>query len=304
MKKGLLSLEGVQAKWILGILRQAEALKRNRKTQGLLAGKTLGLLFTKPSTRTRISFEVAMNELGGHVSFLQSGDVGMGSREAVQDVARTLSRYLSGLVVRAHAHKDIELMQAYSSVPVINGLSDSFHPCQALTDLFTVWEKKKTFKDVTLAYVGDGNNVLHSLLLGASLVGLNIRVATPKGYEPESKILKLAQKYARKSGAKITVGRDPRQAVKKCDFVYTDVWTSMGQESEQKKRLKAFKGYQINSSLLKLAKPKVYVLHCLPAHRGEEITNAVIEGKRSIVFDQAENRLHVQKALLIKLLKD
>jgi ornithine carbamoyltransferase len=304
MKKNLLSLEEYHLSWMQGIFEEALKLKRSRgKLRRDLSGRTLGLLFSKPSTRTRVSFEVAMYELGGHTSFLKGSEIGMGAREEVRDVARTLSRYLSALVVRSHSQKDLEEFGRFSTVPVINGLSELFHPCQALTDLFTIWERKKTFRGLTLAYIGDGNNVLHSLLFGASRVGLNVRVASPKGYGPSGRILSLTKKVFKRSKALLEVGHDPDEAVKGAHVVYTDVWTSMGQEKERTKRLRAFQRFQVNSKLLKKAHPKAWVMHCLPAHRGEEITGSVIESKHSIVFDQAENRLHVQKAILLSLLK-
>ncbi|MBI2871281.1 MAG: ornithine carbamoyltransferase [Candidatus Omnitrophica bacterium] len=285
------------------LFRTARALKKNRSHRKDLESRTLGLVFSKPSTRTRISFEVAMAELGGRTTFMRETEVGMGEREEIRDVARTLSRYLAGIVVRTHSQRHLEELARYSSVPVINGLSESHHPCQALADLFTIWELKGGFRGITLSYVGDGNNVLNSLLMGASRLGLNVCVASPKGYGPKPSLIRMAGKAARRAGGALEVGEDPKKAVREADFVYTDVWTSMGFEEERDERIKAFRPYQLNAGLVAHAKKGVRVMHCLPAHRGEEITGAVIDGPKSIVFEQAENRLHVQKAILLDLLK-
>ena len=301
--KHLLSLKDWSPSWTEGLFQTARRLKRTRRPRTDLAGKTLGLLFAKPSTRTRISFEVAMTELGGAATFMQASEVGLGVREEVRDVARTLSRYLSGIVVRAHAQRIIEELARYSRIPVINGLSDTYHPCQALADLFTIWERKGRLKGIKLAYVGDGNNVLHSLLLAGSQLGLSMRVASPKGYGPKPAILATARKQAAKSGGLVQIGRDPVAAVKGADIVYTDVWTSMGCEDEEGDRKKVFRPYQVNNRLVSKAARGALIMHCLPAHRGEEITASVIDSRQSIVFDQAENRLHVQKAILLSLLK-
>lgn len=267
-----------------------------------LKGKSLGLVFQKPSTRTRVSFEVGMAQLAGGVVYLGPDEVGLGEREATKDVAKTLSRYLDGIVIRAFSHQVVTELAEFATIPVINGLSDLLHPCQALSDLYTIEEKKGGFKGIKLAFIGDGNNVCHSLLYGCSKVGLDLSIATPGDYEPKKEILDQASAEASRSGARIEVTDDPSKATADADIVYTDVWVSMGKESEYKKRLKAFKPYQVNSDLLKDARPDYLIMHCLPAHRDEEITDEVIDSPHSIVFDQAENRLHVQKAILLLLL--
>ncbi|MDI6655662.1 MAG: ornithine carbamoyltransferase [Candidatus Hydrothermarchaeota archaeon] len=275
----------------------AKFKKRNFK---VLKEKTLAMMFEKASTRTRVSFEVAMTQLGGHAVYLDWTDMQLRRGETIKDTARTLSRYVDGIMLRANKHEDAVEMGKYSTVPVINGLTDLEHPCQVLSDLFTIKEFKKSF-DVKLAYIGDGNNVCNSLLLGSSIVGMDISVACPKGYEPNEEILRKAKKYAKKSGAKIEITHNPASAVADADIVYTDVWVSMGQESEEEKRLRDFKNYQVNAGLIKKARNPL-IMHCLPAKRGLEITEEVLESKNSIVFEQAENRLHVQKALLCLLL--
>ncbi|MFH1854761.1 MAG: ornithine carbamoyltransferase [Candidatus Omnitrophota bacterium] len=296
MKKGFLTINDLTKADIEEIFSLAAELKVNRKTHAaLLKNKTIGLIFEKPSTRTRVSFEVGIYELGGNVIYLSSDEIELGKREAIKDAARALSRYLDGVVVRTFSHDRLLEMTRFSAIPVINGLTDLLHPCQALSDLFTVKEKKG-LNGVTFAFVGDGNNVLNSLLYGCNKMGIKIKVACPKGYEPDENIL-------RETEAVTELFNKPEDAVKDADVVYTDVWTSMGQEKEYKKRLKVFKKFQVNSKLLGLARKNAIVMHCLPAHRGEEITDEVLDGKQSIVFDQAENRLHVQKAILVKLLK-
>jgi len=268
-----------------------------------LERKTLGLIFQKPSLRTKVSFEVAMAQLGGYAIYMSPDEVKLGQREEIRDVARTLSRYLDGIVARTFKHQDILELAEYSDVPVINGLSDFSHPCQALSDLFTVKEKKGTLKGVKFAFVGDGNNVCNSLLMISARLGVDVVVAAPKGYEPDREVVKIALDFAAVNGSKVTVSSDPDKAIAGADVIYTDVWTSMGQEKEVKERLKAFKRFQINSGLCSKAKKDYYIMHCLPAHRGEEITDECMESEHSIVFDQAENRLHVEKAILLLLLK-
>lgn len=296
MKKDLLAIKDLTKTEIEDIFSLAAQLKVNRKTHAApLRNKTIGLIFEKPSTRTRVSFEVGVHELGGNTIYLSSDEVELGKREAIKDAAKVLSRYLDGMVVRTFSHDRLLEMAGFSSIPVINGLTDLLHPCQALSDLFTIKEKKG-LDSVTFAFVGDGNNVLNSLLYGCSKMGIKIKVACPKNYEPDKKILK-------EIGTAAELYNKPEDAVKGADIVYTDVWTSMGQEKERKKRLKDFKKFQVNSKLISLAKKDAMVMHCLPAHRGEEITDEVLDGKQSIVVDQAENRLHVQKAILVKLLK-
>lgn len=244
-----------------------------------------------------------MTQLGGHSVYLGPEDIKLGVREAVKDVARVLSKYLDAIVARTFSHSDIAELAKFSAIPVINGLSDLMHPCQALSDIYTIREKTAKIRNIKLAYIGDGNNVLNSLMEAVSKLGLYISIATPKGYEPDKEILKTSKKNALKSGARITFSNNPTEAVKDADFIYTDVWTSMGKEHERKARLKAFKGFQVNSSLIAGCKKKCLIMHCLPAHRQEEITDEVLDSPNSIVFEQAENRLHVQKAVLILLLE-
>ncbi len=267
-----------------------------------LSGKSLALLFEKPSLRTRVSFEVAMRQLGGEVIYLSPAEVGLGKRESVPDVARVLSRYVDVIAARTFSHHTLEMLADYTSVPVINALSDLEHPCQALADLFTIYEKKGELKGLTLAFIGDGNNVAHSLILAASLSGVNFRFASPKGYQIQNKILLLAQDYSRDSGAEILCTEDPHLAVSDADIVYTDVWTSMGQDKEAEKRRQAFASYQVNSKLLSSAKEDAIVMHPLPAHHGEEVADNILYSPASVVFDQAENRMHLEKALLAEML--
>ncbi|MBI5253620.1 MAG: ornithine carbamoyltransferase [Euryarchaeota archaeon] len=274
--------------------------KLKKKNFKVLNEKTLAMIFEKPSTRTRVSFEAAMTQLGGHAIYLDRTNTQLKRGETIKDTARTLSRYVDGIMLRANEHEDVVELGGYSTVPVINGLTDLEHPCQVLSDLFTIKEFKNSF-NVKLAYVGDGNNVCNSLLLGSSIVGMDISVACPKGYEPDEEILRKAKKYAKKSGADIEITADPAAAVTGAEIIYTDVWVSMGQESEEKNRLRDFKNYQVNAKLVRKASSPL-VMHCLPAKRGLEITDEVLESKNSIVFEQAENRLHVQKALLCLLL--
>ena len=281
------------------LLDDAAALKRDpRPADAPLRGKALAMIFEKPSLRTRLSFDIAMRDLGGHSSYLSPAEVGLGRRESVSDVARVVSRYVDVVVLRTFAHETLEEFARYSSVPVINGLSELSHPCQGLADIFTIRERKGPLRKVVAAYVGDGNNVAHSLMLAAGRTGLTLRVAHPDGFAPLARYRELAADAARESGAHLTYGTDPVAAVRGADVVYTDVWTSMGQEQEYERRRRAFQGFQVNAELLAHAKPDAIVLHDLPAHRGEEITDDVIDGPQSAVFDQAENRLHAQKAVL------
>lgn len=300
MKKDFVSLKTLSASEIDALFEKADSLKREKS--GLLQGRSLALIFQKPSMRTRVSFEVGMFQLGGQTVYLGPEDIQLGVRETVGDIAQVLSRYVDGIAARTFAHKDVETLAREASVPVINGLSDAEHPCQTLADLYTIRNIYRKLKGIKIAYVGDGNNVLSSLLHGAALVGADVSAATPKGYEPDKTILREAESFAKKSGSRIRVGNDPKEAVKDADIVYTDVWTSMGQEKEREKRLKSFDGFQVNEALMKKAKPSARFMHCLPAHRGEEVSTKVLEGKNSIVLDQAENRLHVQKAILVTLL--
>jgi len=277
----------------------------NMKARGwssLLSEKVLALMFEKPSLRHRVSFEVAMRQLGGNCIYLSPAEVGLGQRESVADVARVLSSYVDCIAARTFSHHTLETLAAYSRVPVINALSDLEHPCQALADLLTIYEKKGELEGLSIAFIGDGNNVAHSLLLGATLSGMSFRIASPTGYTANEKILNLALQYAAESGGAILCTEDPRQAVSQADIVYTDVWTSMGQESEAEKRRRAFAGYQVNSELLSLAKEDAIFMHDLPAHRGEEVTDEVIDGLQSVAFEQSENKMHLLKALLVEIL--
>ncbi len=305
MKKDLISLADLSSSEIWDILNLAQELKEEWAAGGnipRLVGKSLGMIFQKPSLRTRVSFEMAMKHLGGHALYLSPDEIQLGKRESVADVARVLSRYVDGIMARVFAHSDLEELARYSRVPVINGLSDYSHPCQALSDLFTILEKKGRLTGLKLAWVGDGNNVLHSLLFGCSKVGMDIVAATPEGYEPDGQVVEMAFAFARESSSTVELTNDPVAAVKGADVIYTDTWVSMGQEAEQKKRLEVFPPYQVNAALVSRARPDVIVMHCLPAHRGQEITDGVADGPHSVIFDQAENRMHVQKAILAILL--
>lgn len=283
------------------IIKTSELLKTQLKagiSHPILKGKTLAMIFEKPSTRTRVSFEVGMWQLGGYALYLSTSDLQIGRGETIADTARTLSRYVDGIMARVFFHKTIVELAHYSKVPVINGLSDFTHPCQGLADLFTVYEKKGRFKGLKLAYIGDGNNVSHSLIYGCSKMGINITIASPKGFEPDEKVVSDAKIEAGLNNSEVIITNDPEEAAKDADIIYTDVWTSMGQEKEREERLKAFRSYQINSELVKLAKKDYIFMHCLPAHRGEEVTDDVADSQNSVIFDQAENRLHTQKAIL------
>lgn len=301
MKKDLLSITDLRRKEIEGLVEQARRMKHN-KPASLLSGRTLALLFEKPSLRTRVSFEMAMYQLGGHSIYLSPEEVGLGRRESVADVARVLSRYVDGMAARTFSQETLRILAGRSSVPVINALSDLEHPCQALSDLLTIYEEKGKLSGLTLAFIGDGNNVANSLLLAASLVGMNVHLASPPGYEVKKEVLSKGRKFAALSGSQIHLTDEPRKAVKGADVVYTDVWVSMGQEAEREERRRAFSGYQVDDRLLSLAKRDVLFMHPLPAHHDEEICAGLLDDRRSVVFDQAENRLHLQKALLVKLL--
>jgi ornithine carbamoyltransferase len=283
------------------ILKTAELLKSQHlrgEEHLLLKGKTLAMIFEKPSTRTRVSFEVGMWQLGGYALYLNASDLQLGRGETIADTARVLSRYVDGIMARVFAHQTILDLAQYSGVPVINGLSDFTHPCQVLADLFTIYEKKGRLPGLKLAYVGDASNVAHSLLYGCSKVGMDITLGCPKGFEPNPQVVSEAREEAKRSGCEVNLTNDPKAAVKGADIVYTDVWTSMGKEKEHGKRVKIFRPYQVNAKLVKEAKEDYLFMHCLPAHRGEEVTDEVADSKYSVIFDQAENRLHVQKALL------
>ncbi|NWG03164.1 MAG: ornithine carbamoyltransferase [Syntrophaceae bacterium] len=299
--KSIDSLSNLNQKEIKEILKTSTLLK-SQLARGeehlLLKGKTLAMIFEKPSTRTRVSFEVGMWQLGGVALYLSAGDLQLGRGETIADTARTLSRYVHGIMARVFAHQTILDLIKYSTVPVINGLSDFTHPCQGLADLFTIYEKKGRLSGLTLAYVGDGNNVAHSLIYGCSKVGMDITLACPKGYEPNLEVIIEAKEEGKRTGSHVKVTNDPIEAVRNADIVYTDVWASMGKEKEYEKRSKIFKPYQINTTLVRKAKEDYLFMHCLPAHRGQEVTDEVADSKNSVIFDQAENRLHTQKALL------
>jgi len=303
--KDLLSVNDLSVDEVYRIFELAQQLKAKQKKGErlhLLKGKTLGMIFQKASTRTRVSFEAGMWQLGGTALFLSANDLQIGRGEPVKDTARVLSRYLDGIMIRTFSHAEVEELARYADVPVINGLTDYLHPCQALTDIFTVVERLGVVKGRKLAYIGDGNNMVNALLHTCAKVGMDIVVATPPGYGPHPQVVLEAQAAAAAAGSKVALVTDPKDAAVGADVLYTDVWASMGQEAERAVRQRAFAGYQINEALLKLAKPDAIVLHCLPAHRGEEITDAVIEGPQSAVFDEAENRLHVQKAIMALLM--
>jgi ornithine carbamoyltransferase len=301
----LVSVEQLSTVEVRDLLELAVELKDEWRKGGnrpVLAGKTLGMVFQKPSLRTRVSFEVGMSQLGGRAMYLSPQEIRLGQRESVADVARVLSRFVDGIMARVFDHADVEGLAAYASVPVINGLSDYVHPCQGLSDVLTIFEKRGALQGLVLAYVGDGNNVAHSLLFTGSKVGMEVRVSTPSGYEPSDEVVSKATEFARETGGRVVLDADPRSAVSGADIVYTDTWASMGQEDDREARLPRFQPYQVNGELLSLAKPDALVMHCLPAHRGEEITDEVIDGPQSAVLDQAENRMHLQKAILVTLM--
>ncbi len=303
--KSFVSVTDLSAEEIWQVWELAADLKRRQKAgepHRLLEGKQLAMVFQKPSLRTQVSFETGMSHLGGHALYLGPDHIQLGKRESVPDVARVLGRMVDGIMARVYAHKDVETLAEYAGVPVINGLSDDEHPCQALSDLFTIYEKMRRVRGVTLTYIGDGNNVAASLLLAAARVGMNITLISPDGYEVKPYYVQKARADAAVSGAQLRFSNDPDD-VAGSDVVYTDVWASMGQEQEAEQRARVFKPYQVNARLLtQTGNEHVLVMHCLPAHRGQEITDDVVDGPNSIVFDQAENRLHVQKALLALLL--
>jgi ornithine carbamoyltransferase len=303
--KDLLDVAAVSKPAVEELLRLAAQLKAKHHrgvSHPLLQGKTLGLLFQKPSTRTRVSFEAGMNQLGGHALVLPMADIQLSRGESVADTARVLSRYLDGIVIRTYDHATVEEWAREAAMPVINGLTDLSHPCQALSDLLTIKEKKGRVRGIKIAYVGDGNNVANSLIEAAAKMGMTIALACPSGYQPDQHVIDRARIEAAATGAVIELGQDPYVAVKDADVIYADVWISMGREREQARRLKVLAPYQVNGRLVAKARPDAIVMHCLPAHRGEEITAEVLDGPQSVIIDQAENRLHMQKAILTKLL--
>jgi ornithine carbamoyltransferase len=300
MKKDFLTVCDLSSGEINSILKRAVELKSGKDASACpLIGKSIGLLFEKTSTRTRVSLETGIYQMGGQPVYMTSNEIQLGRGETVSDTARTLSRYLSAIAVRTHAQERIQEFADNATVPVINALTDLHHPCQALADIMTIYEKKGSLKGIRLAFIGDGNNVANSLVEAASLMGMDMMIACPEGYEPDPEVLEKAKNSAK---GEILILRDPKEAAGKADVIYTDVWISMGQEQETATRRKKFYAFQINSELIAGSKDDAIVMHCLPAHRGEEITEAVIDGPKSVVFDQAENRLHAQKALLEFLL--
>ncbi len=303
--KDLLSIHDLSSNEINDIMDLAKTLKtqlKNGEQHHLLKGKTLGMIFQKASTRTRVSFEVGMWQLGGAALFLNANDMQIGRGEPVKDTARVLSRYVDGIMIRTFSHDEVIELAQFATIPVINALTDLMHPCQALTDIFTVLEHKGRLQGLKMVYIGDGNNMVNSLLQACAKVGMDISIATPKGYEPDAAIVAEALTVAAVTGSKIVLCEDPLEAAKDADVLYTDVWASMGKEIEQEDRREVFVNYQINQSVMDAAQKDAIVLHCLPAHRGEEITEEVLESRQSVVFDQAENRLHVQKAIMVLLM--
>ncbi len=300
MKKDFLSISDLTREEILGLFERADYLKgllEKGEIYHPLQRKTLGMIFRKSSTRTRVSFEVGMYQLGGHAIFLPSQEMQLQRGESIEDTGRVLSRYVDGILIRTFDQNEVVRLAAAATIPVINGLTDLLHPCQALSDYYTLWRRGKKLEGLKLTYLGDGNNVCNSLILGAAKLGVRMAIANPPGYGPDKKIINKV-----KASGQITLLNNPLEAAKEADVLYTDVWTSMGKENEQESRRKVFKPYQLNSTLLGRAKKEVLVMHCLPVHRGEEITSEIMDGESSIVFEQAENRLHFQKALLVKLM--
>ena len=303
--RDFVSMDDFSPEEVRFVLDTGVDLKRRAKAgdrPALLTGKVLAMIFEKPSLRTRVTFEVGMWELGGHAVYLAPQDVQLGARESVPDVARNLERWVGGIMARTFAHRTVQTLAEHARIPVINGLSDLEHPCQTLGDLLTIRERFGHLDGLRVAWVGDGNNVCHSLLLGAAKVGMHVAVATPARYAPDPAIVARAREIAPASGSRIEVGTDAKAAARGADVIYTDVWVSMGQEAEREAKIKAFSGYQVNGALTAQAAARAVVMHCLPAHRGEEITGEVLDGPQSVVLDQAENRLHAQKALLSLIL--
>jgi len=305
--KHFLSVADLTTEELWQVLKLAVELKKEWQQGGnrpILEGKSLAMVFEKPSLRTRVSFEMAMVQLGGYALYLSPGEIGLGKRESVADVARVLSGYVDGIMARVFSHRNIVELAAHASVPVINGLSDYSHPCQAVGDLLTIYEQRGALEGLKLVFVGDGNNVANSLLLGGSRLGMDVTVVSPVGYEPHPGVVRLAREFAAAHGSQVVISNHPAEAVQGADVIYTDVWASMGQETEAEERKRRFVGFQVNEALVARAKPEVLVMHCLPAHRGEEITDAVADGPHSVLFPQAENRMHGQKAILARCLGD
>ena len=302
--KDFLTLKGITAQELDLLFKLTDQIKKKpARFLNQMRGKSLGLVFQKPSTRTRVSFEVGMAQMGGQAVYLSDQEIRMGDREPIRDIARTLGGYFDGIVLRTHSHATLEDYARVSPVPVINGLSDREHPCQILSDLYTIYAKYGKLKGINLTYIGDSNNILNSMLYGAVTAGVNLAVVAPRGYEPSEAILKDIKVIARESGSKVTLSNNPFSTLKNAHVIYTDVWVSMGQERQREQRLRDFQSFQVNQTIVAKALPDALVMHCLPAHRGEEITDEVLEGAHSIVFEQAENKMHLQKALLTHLLK-
>lgn len=291
-----------EIQYLIDLAIEIKAKQKNGEVYEPLKGKTVGLIFEKSSTRTRVSFEVGTYQLGGHALFLSKNDIQLGRGESIADTAGVMSRYLDGIMIRTFGHDKVEDLARYSSVPVINGLSDLAHPCQVLADFQTIYEHKGKLAGLKLTYVGDGNNMAHSLMIGGAKLGVHVTIASPEGYEPDPAVVTVAKEFGKQTGANIEVVRDPKEAVQGADVIYTDVWASMGFEEEQKAREVAFADYQVDEQLATAANENYLFMHCLPAHRGEEVSAGVIDGDNSIIFDQAENRLHAQKALMAALI--
>jgi ornithine carbamoyltransferase len=303
--KDFIEIHDYTAAEVMQMFELARDIKATpKKFRDALEGQTLAMIFEKSSTRTRVSFEVGMFQLGGHALFLSSRDIQLGRGEPIDDTAKVLSRYVDGIMARTFAHKTVTDLAEYASVPVINGLTDLSHPCQVMTDYFTAWEKFGSLKGRKIAYIGDGNNMAHSLMFGAPKVGMHIAIATPKGYAPDLSVVAAAEEDARTAGTKLLVTTSIEEAVKDADIVETDVWASMGQEDEAEKRRRDFEGWMIDDRVMSMAKKEAIFMHCLPAHRGEEVSAGVIDSPRSVIYDEAENRLHVQKAIMVTLMKD
>jgi len=303
-KKDFLDTQCFSVETLMKIIYLGIDMKKNKKKYlKSLAGKKLGMIFEKSSTRTRVSFEVGMYELGGMSLFLSSRDIQLGRGETIEDTARVLSRYLDAVMIRTYSQKDIELFAKEATIPVINGLTDLLHPCQAMADFMTIFEKKGRIKGLKFCFIGDGNNMAHSLGLLATKLKMDFSIATPVGYEMDPEITKVIFENAKLTGSKVMITYNPKEAIDGADIVYTDVWASMGQEAEREKRLKDFKGFEVKKDLVSKAKEDYIFMHCLPAHRGEEVSSEIIDGKNSVVFDEAENRLHVQKAILYLIMR-
>ncbi len=304
--RDFLTIEDYTTEEVLALLDLAQALKEEKKAgkaHPLLQGKSIAMYFEKPSNRTRVSFEVGIYDLGAHPIYLRKEEINLGVRETIADTARTLSRYVDGIMIRTFAQSDVDELAQWASVPVINGLTDEHHPCQVMADLLSVKEAFGSFQGKKLAYIGDGNNMAHSLLIGCATVGMDVAIATPAGYEPHKTVVQKAEEIGQKTGATITITHSITTAAEGAHALYTDVWASMGQEAEAEERRRTFQSYQIDAKLMEVADPKAIVLHCLPAHRGEEISHDVLEAHAETIFNQAENRLHAQKAILVALIK-